>query len=51
MTNTEGYAEFVLVSNSDTPIALSQEGIELKATYVDNSNIFATVAVDVHHGG
>src|SRR5690606_1822311 len=47
VTNTEGYAEFVLVSNSDTPIALSQEGIELKATYVDNSNIFATVAVDV----
>lgn len=47
ITNAEGYAEFVLASNTDTPIALSQEGIELKATYVDNTNIFANVKVDV----
>ncbi|QKU20637.1 hypothetical protein [Acinetobacter lwoffii] len=47
ITNAEGYAEFVLASKTDTPIALSQEGIELKATYVDNTNIFANVKVDV----
>ena len=47
ITNSQGFAEFILESNSDTPIALSQEGIELKATYIDNSKVFANVTVDV----
>ncbi len=47
ITNSDGYAQFVLKSNSDTPIALWQEGIELKATYTDNSEVFANATVDV----
>lgn len=34
-TNAQGYAEFTLKSDSDYPIALSQQGILLTANYVD----------------
>lgn len=48
VTNTEGYAEFILTSNSDTPIALSQLGIELTATYVEeNQDINAKATIQV----
>src|SRR5690606_24821959 len=47
ITNAQGYAEFILKSNSDTPLALKDEGIELKATFLENPQKFATITVDV----
>ena len=47
ITNAQGYAEFILKSNSDTPLALKDEGIELKATFLENPEKFATITVDV----
>lgn len=48
ITNTQGYAEFTLTSNSDYPIALAQHGIELTATYTENSqNINGKATVQV----
>ena len=46
-TNSQGFAEFTLTSNSDYPIALSQQGINLKASYVDTAEIFAESTVSV----
>lgn len=47
ITNAQGYAEFILKSNSDTPLALKDERIELKATFLENPEKFATITVDV----
>ena len=47
ITNAQGYAEFILKSNSDTPLALKDEGIELEATFLENPEKFATITVDV----
>lgn len=47
MTNSEGYAEFILMSNSNYPIALSQKGIELTATYGSNLDINGKATVQV----
>ena len=46
-TNSEGYAEFTLKSNSNYPIALSQRGIELTATYENNPDINGKATVQV----
>lgn len=46
-TDAKGYAVFTLKSVSSYPIALSQQGINLKATYSDSADIFATATVKV----
>ncbi len=46
-TDAKGYAVFTLKSASSYPIALSQQGVNLKATYVDTADIFATATVKV----
>lgn len=47
-TNAQGFAEFTLRSNSDYPIALSQQGILLTANYVDgNEQISGNATVQV----
>lgn len=46
-TDAKGYAVFTLKSASSYPIALFQQGINLKATYVDTADIFATATVKV----
>lgn len=48
MTNEQGYAEFILKANSEQPNSLSQQDIELTATYVEgNEKISAKTTVDV----
>ncbi len=42
-----GYATFTIKSNSSYPIALSQQGINLKAVYADNNEIFAQDTISV----
>jgi len=46
-TDAKGYAVFTLKSASSYPIALFQQRINLKATYVDTADIFATATVKV----
>lgn len=46
-TNAAGYAEFIVRTNSSYPIALSQQGINLKALYTDNAEVFAQDTVSV----
>ena len=46
ITNTQGYAEFVISTDSDYPLRLTQNGIKLTATYADgNTNINGTATV------
>ncbi|MBJ8421794.1 MULTISPECIES: hypothetical protein [Acinetobacter] len=47
MTDAKGYATFTLKSASSYPIALSQQGINLKAVYSESADIFATSTVKV----
>lgn len=47
VTDRQGYATFTLKSASSYPIALSQAGISLKATFVDSADIFAVTKIDV----
>ena len=47
VTDQNGYATFTLKSNSSYPIALSQQGINVKAIYTDNSEIFAEDTISV----
>ncbi|MFW1957550.1 hypothetical protein ACG91D_18560 [Acinetobacter guillouiae] len=47
MTDAKGYATFTLKSASSYPIALSQQGINLKAAYSESADIFATSTVKV----
>ena len=46
-TDAKGFAVFTLKSASQYPIALSQQGVNLKATFVDSADIFATTIVKV----
>lgn len=46
-TDANGYAVFTLKSVSSYPVALSQQGVNLKATFVDVVDIFATTTVKV----
>ena len=46
-TDANGYALFTLKSNSSYPVALTQQGINLKVIYSDNSEIFAQDTVSV----
>lgn len=46
-TDANGYAVFTLKSASSYPVALSQQGVNLKATFVDAVDIFATTTVKV----
>ena len=46
-TDAKGYAVFTVKSASSYPIALSQQGINLKATYSDSADIFAEATVKV----
>ena len=36
-TDAQGYAEFIIETNSPYPIALSQQSINIRATYTDNN--------------
>ena len=47
MTDTNGYATFTIKSNSSYPIALSQQGINLKAVYAESSEVFAQETITV----
>lgn len=47
MTDAKGYAVFTIKSASLYPIALSQQGINLKATYTDSTDISATSTIKV----
>lgn len=47
VTDAKGYATFTLKSASNYPIALSQQGINLKAVYSESTDIFATSTVKV----
>jgi len=47
MTDAKGYASFTLNTNSSYPIALSQQGINLKAIYADNDAVFAQDTISV----
>lgn len=47
ITDSNGYATFNIKSNSNYPIALSQQGINLKAIYSDGSDIFAQDTISV----
>lgn len=47
MTDAKGYAVFIIKSASSYPIALSQQGVNLKATYVDSTDISATSTIKV----
>lgn len=47
VTDAKGYATFTIKSNSAYPIALSQQGINLKAVYADNNEIFAQDTISV----
>lgn len=47
VTDAQGYATFQLSSKSSYPIALSQQGINLKAIYVDDPLIFAQDTLSV----
>ncbi|WP_287912527.1 hypothetical protein [Acinetobacter sp.] len=47
ITDAKGYATFTLKSASSYPIALSQQGINLKAVYSESADIFATSTVKV----
>jgi len=47
VTDQNGYATFTLKSNSSYPIALSEQGINVKAIYTDNSEIFAEDTITV----
>lgn len=47
VTDANGYATFTIKSNSSYPIALSQQGINLKAVYADNNEIFAQDTISV----
>lgn len=47
MTDAKGYAVFTIKSASSYPIALSQQGVNLKATYVDSTDISATSTIKV----
>lgn len=46
-TDKNGYATFTLKANSSYPIALSQQGINIKAVYADSSEIFAQDTISV----
>lgn len=46
-TDQNGYATFTITSNSSYPIALSQQGINLKAIYSDSDDIFAQDTLSV----
>lgn len=47
-TDSNGYATFKLTTNSSYPIALAQQGINIKAVYADgNSEIFAQDTISV----
>ena len=46
-TDTNGYAVFTIKSASSYPIALSQQGVNLKATYTDATEISATSSIKV----
>ena len=46
-TDANGYAVFTLKSVSSYPVALSQQQVNLKATFVDVVDIFATTTVKV----
>ena len=47
MTDAKGYAVFTIKSASSYPIALSQQGVNLKATYTDSTAISATSTIKV----
>ena len=47
MTDAKGYAVFTIKSASTYPIALSEQGINLKATYTDSIDISATSTIKV----
>lgn len=47
ITDSNGYATFTLKANSNYPIALSQQGINLKAVYSDNTEVFAQDTISV----
>ena len=47
VTDSNGYATFTIKSNSNYPIALSQQGINLKAIYSDKSEVFAQDTISV----
>ena len=47
ITDGNGYASFTIKSNSNYPIALSQDGISLKATYSENTELFAQDTISV----
>ncbi|WP_336165376.1 hypothetical protein [Acinetobacter ursingii] len=47
VTDANGYAVFTLKANSSYPVALTQQGINLKAIYSDNSEIFAQDTISV----
>lgn len=47
VTDAKGFAVFTLKSVSSYPIALSQQGVNLKASYSDSADMFATATVKV----
>ncbi|ENX32539.1 hypothetical protein F889_03521 [Acinetobacter colistiniresistens] len=47
VTDANGYATFTIKANSSYPIALSQQGINLKAIYSDSSDVFAQDTITV----
>lgn len=47
VTNAKGEAEFTVSSEATHPIALSQEGILLKASYADTAEVFSVAKIDV----
>lgn len=47
VTDVDGYAIFTVKTNATHPIALTQEGIELKASYAESEDIFASITLDV----
>lgn len=47
ITDSNGYAIFTIKANSSYPIALSQQGINLKAVYSDSSDVFAQETITV----
>ncbi|MBJ9986766.1 Ig-like domain-containing protein [Acinetobacter sp. S40] len=47
ITDANGYALFTLQANSSYPVALTQQGINLKAIYSDNAEIFAQDTISV----
>lgn len=47
ITDSNGYATFIIKANSNYPIALSQQGVNLKAIYSDSSDVFAQDTITV----